>query len=342
MAINNYGDISPRTAAFAIQKFLERAIPYMNIEQFMDAYPLPTNSTKVAKWRRYNALPYNPKFLTEGVTPTTSPMTSTDVTAVLQQLGDGMTFSDVILDTHEDPVLREATAILGEQAAQMVESYRFGIIKSGTNVFYPNGSARTTLTTTISTAFQRKVTRALKRQNGRQITSRISSSPNYGTDAVAASYVALTHPDLEADIRQMSGFWPTERYGTVTPYESEIGKVEDVRYISSTIYEPWRDAATSVTASNGGTNGNTGATSIALMSTTGTNPDVYPVLYLAQHAIGGVALRGKNSITPMVINPKPSDSDPFAQRGHVTWKTYQAAAILNDMWMVRAEVVASA
>ena len=134
---------------------------------------------------------------------------------------------------------------------------------------------------------------------------------------------------------------PIERYGSMTPYESEIGKVEDVRYLSSTIIEPWPDAATSVSAAGGGVNGNTGATGIQLQSTGGVHPDVYPILYLARDAYGIVPLKGKSAITPMVVNPKPSDSDPMAQRGHAAWKTMQTAVILNDLFMVRGEVVAS-
>jgi N4-gp56 family major capsid protein len=44
----------------------------------------------------------------------------------------------------------------------------------------------------------------------------------------------------------------------------------------------------------------------------------------------------------MVVNPKPSDSDPLAQRGHVAWKSMQKAVILNDAWMVRVEVAVTA
>lgn len=342
MPTTQYGDISPRTAAFASKDFLKRALPYLLIEKFGQAKPLPQRSTKTVKFRRYNSLDNTPKYLVEGVTPTANKLTATDVTAVVKQMGDRITITDVVMDTHEDPVLREGTMVLSEQAAQMVERMRFEILRAGTNVMYTNGTSRTALTTTISTPFQRRVTRALKRQNARVITTVVRSTPSYETANVAPSYIALVHPDLEADIRDMAGFVPIERYGSMTPYESEIGKVEDVRYLSSTIIEPWADAATGTLATNGGVNGNTGATGIALQSTSGTNPDVYPILYIARDAYGLVPLKGKNALTPMVVNPKPSDSDPLAQRGHISWKTMQTAVILNDMFMVRAEVVASA
>lgn len=327
MPITAYGDISPRTAAYAAKDMLKRAIPYMVIEKFGQAKPLPANNSKTMTWRRYNAISATPAALTEGVTPSAKTLTKTDVSATLVQYGDLVSTTDVIIDTHEDSVLTEATNVLGEQAGQMIETVRYNILKAGTNVFYANGVARNAVNTPLTRALQRQVTRALKRQNARQITSVIASTPSYNTQQVAASFVGLVHPDLEGDIRNMTGFVPVEQYGSMSPYESEIGKVEDVRYVASTIFVPFADA--------GGVKG-------AMLSTTGTSADVYPVLIIARDAYGIVPFKGKNAVTPMVVNPKPSDSDPLAQRGHVSWKSMQSAVILNDLWMVRVEVAATA
>lgn len=322
-----YGDISPRTAAYAEKELLRRGLPFLVIEKFGQAKTLPDHSSKVIKFRRYSALPNTPVALTEGVTPAGQTLASTDVTATLSQYGDKTTITDVILDTHEDAVLNEAIALLGEQAAQMIEKMRFGVLKAGTNVLFANGAIRSAVNTALTTQLQRRATRALKRQNARFITSIVRSTPSFGTENVAPGFVGLIHPDCEADVRSMTGFVPAEKYGAITPWENELGKVEDVRYVSSTIFEPFLDA--------GGVKG-------AMLSTSGTSADVYPVLYVARDAYGIVALKGMFAVTPMVVNPKPSDSDPLAQRGHVAWKAMQTAVILNDAWMVRAEVSATA
>ncbi|HRY87048.1 MAG TPA: N4-gp56 family major capsid protein [Rubrivivax sp.] len=322
-----YGDISPRTAAYAEKELLKRGLPFLVIEKFGQAKTLPDHSSKVIKFRRYSALPTTPVALTEGVTPAGQTLAATDVTATLSQYGDRTMITDVILDTHEDPVLNEAIALCGEQAAQMIEKMRFGILKAGTNVQYANGAVRTAVNTPISITLQRRATRALKRQNARFITSIVRSTPSYGTENVAPGYVALIHPDCEGDVRSMTGFTPAEKYGSITPWENELGKVEDVRYVTSTVFEPWADG--------GGAKG-------TMLSTAGTNADVYPVLYVARDAYGIVALKGMFAVTPMVVNPKPSDSDPLAQRGHVAWKAMQTAVILNDLFMVRGEVAATA
>lgn len=324
-----YGDISPRTAAYAAKDLLKRGIPYLVLEKFGQPKPVPTKNSKVVKFRRYNSLANASTPLTEGVTPSAKKLTATDVTATLNQYGDLVTITDVVMDTHEDPVLQEAIEVLGEQASQTIEEMRFNILKAGTNVLYANSVAgRASVDAVISLADQRRATRTLKRQNARRITSVVRSTPNYGTESVAPSFIGLVHPDLEGDIRNLTGFVPTEKYGQMSPFESEIGKVEDVRYVSSTVFSSWADAG-GLASANG------------TISTTGTNADVYPVLYVARDAYGIVPLKGKNALTPMVVNPKPSDSDPLAQRGHVAWKSMQTAIILNDAWMARLECAAT-
>lgn len=326
--ITTYGDISPRTAAYAAKEFLERAIPYLVIEKFGQSKPLPGNNSKTMIFRKYNSLSTTPNVLVEGVTPTGKQLTSTDVPVTLEQLGDRVVITDVIMDTHEDPIFREAQEVLGEQAGQMIEVARFGVIKAGTNIYYANGVGRTDVNSPMTLALQRKITRYLKRQMAKKITSVVKSTPAYGTQAVAPAFIALCHSDCEADIRNMAGFVPVEQYGSgMTPYESEIGKVEDVRYVYSTIFTPWTDG--------GGAYAGSGT---AMLSTTGTSADVYPILFLGKNAYGIIPLKGPNAITPMVVNPKPSDSDPLAQRGHVGWKAMTKAVILQDAWMVRAEV----
>lgn len=325
-----YGDISPRTAVYAAKRLLKRAIPYLNLEKFGQSRPLPMKHSDTIVFRRYERFPIMPNALTEGVTPSAKKLQSTDVTAELDQYGDLITITDKILDTHEDPVMREGIDILGEQAAQMLEVVRFYKLRAGTNVQYSgDATQRSEVVAPLDLALQRKVMRMLKRQDTRKITRIVRSTPSYSTRNVNASYIGLCHPDVENDIRDMAGFVPVEDYGSIPPYENEVGKCEDFRYLTSTIFEPWADAGAAVATP-------------PVISTGGANADVYPILYVGADAYGIVPLKGKGAVRPMVVNPKPSDSDPLAQRGHMSWKAWQTACILNDAWMIRAEVAATA
>lgn len=328
MAVQVYGDITPRTAAHAVVKMLTRGIPLLILEKFGQVYVMPTKSTKVAKFRRYNSLALATTPLVEGVTPIGKTVTVTDVTATLEQYGDFVAHSDVIEDTHEDPYLQQVSELLGEQAAQTVETLRFNILKAGTNVIWANGTQRSDVNTVLTLALQRTATRSLKRQNAEQFTNIVASTPNYSTEGIEAAFIGLVHTDVENDIRAMAGFINPKNYGTVGPWQNEIGSVEDVRYIRSNVFVSWPDA--------GGLDGN------VMISTGGTNADVYPVIYLAKNAYAIVPLKGKDSLSIMIVNPKPVAGDPLGQRGTAGWKTMQTAVILNDNWLVRVEVAATA
>jgi N4-gp56 family major capsid protein len=342
----NYGDISPAIAAYCVVRMLKRAMPFLQLEKFGQSYPLPTNSTQTAKFRRYfltgatgaagsgAGAYYTPVATTplvEGVTPSGNSIANQDYTVTLSQYGDFVTITDVIIDTHTDNILQETTDILGEQAALTVETLRFNVLKAGTNVFYANSVAtRGDVITKISRADQRKVTTALNRQNAKKITSVVASTADYNTKSVEAAYMAVCHPDLDSDIRDMTGFKPVSDYGPhTTPFEGEIGSVEQVRYISSTVIMPWINSGAAVSTSG-------------LRSTGSSLVDVYPVLYFARDAFGIVPLKGKSSMTPMVVNPKPAPGDPLAQRGTVGWKLWTATVILQEAFMARLEVGATA
>ena len=350
----SYGDISPAVAAWSVVKMLDRAMPLLQIEKFGQTYPLPTQSTQTAKFRRYYlngaagaagpdngagtngagtafSIPVATTPLTEGVTPSGSTLTNTDYTVTLAQYGDWTPITDVIIDTHPDPVLAQMSEILGEQAAVTVETLRFNVLKAGTNVWYQgNVGARTSVAGAITLTDQRRVTTGLSRQNAKKITSVVKSTADFNTTSVEAGFAAICHPDLESDIRNMTGFVPVAKYGSHTsPWEGEIGAVEQVRYLSSTVFAPWLAGGASV--------GSTGLRSVGA-----TSVDVYPVLYFARDAFGIVPLKGKSSMTPMVVNPKPTSGDPLGQRGSVGWKLWTGTVILQDAFLGRLEVGATA
>lgn len=326
------GTLSTMANVYVVAKMLIRALPYLVFEKFGQAYPLPTKSTKTAKFRRFESLDATPTELTEGVTPTAQTFTVTDIEATVHQYGNLVTMTDVLLDTNDSPVMEQVTQIVGEQAAETVENMRIGVLLGGTNVEYSNGTSRAEVNTPISLPLQRRITRKLKNQKARMITDSIKSTPRFYTESVAPCFVAVCHPDCEADIRSMPHFIDVKDYGNAGPWENEIGAVEGVRYLFTTLMKSWPDTGGNKTNAAGDT----------MVSTTGTKADVYPILFLAKDAYGLVPLKGAESLTPVIINPSHTESDPLAQRAHVAWKTMQTCVILNQAWMVRAEVAVTA
>jgi len=326
--VTEYGDITPRTALFAIKKLLERAIPYLVTEQFGVPYNIPNKSSKTAKWRRYLALSAATTPLSEGVTPTGQKLSYTDVQVVMEQYGDIVEITDVIEDTHEDPVLNEATDICSEQMAETKEVNRISVLTAGTNVYYASSTAITTRDTVAAVVDRgdlRYVERQLLGNRARAISKLVRPQAEYASAPIPPAFFSLTHTDGKADIEKLAGFTPVENYSSPVQLEAEIGKVGAMRFLCTDLFDSWGHAGAAI--------GVTG-----LITDDDSNVDVYPIVVLGKNAFGIVSLKGRFAAKPSVINPnQPSKSDPLGQRGYVGWKIWDANVILNDDFMYRIE-----
>lgn len=320
--------INPRTTVYAEREMLKHAKPHIVLGKLAMNKQMPKNKSDTIKFRRPNVFTAADTPLTEGVTPSATQFSYSDVSATLQQYGQVVEITDKIEDMAEDPVLQDASVQCGENIGRTVEKLDYGVVRAGTSVFYANGSARTDVNTPISLSKQRAATRYLNAQKAMKITRILSGSNNFATQPVQAAYVGVCHTDVENDIRNLPGFLPVAEYGTrQVIHEMELGSVDDVRYIVSADLDPWTDG---------------GAATSTMISTSGSVADVYPILYFGQDAWGSVALRGHGAIAPSIIpvGQKTKD-DPLGQRGYVGWKTWHVAVILNQAWMCRIEVAAT-
>lgn len=331
MTMTRYTDaaISPRTNVYAERQMLKHAGPVRILDKFGLLRPMPKNKTQTIKFRRPKVFTAATTPLVEGVTPSATQFQYEDVSATLKQYGQVVEITDHIEDTHEDPVLNDATTQAGENIGRTMEALDWGVLRAGTNVFYANGSQRTDVNTPISLNKVRAVVRALKAQKAMKHTQILDGSVNFKTSPIEASYIAISHTNVEQDIRNLPGFTPVAEYGSRKPIsEHELGTVEGVRFLCSPDLDPFVDA--------GAAKAGSGTT---MVSTAGTNADVYPVLFIGKEAYGIVPLRGQGSVSPSIIpvGQKTKD-DPLGQRGYVGWKAWHTAVILNQVWMARLEV----
>ena len=337
MAITKFGDISPRTAVFAYQTMLKHVTPVTVLGRFGQLMAIPKNKSQTVKFRRAVPYPALTSPLQEGVTPSISGTSFEDVTVNLLQWGDVHGLTDVIEDTHEDPVLQTMLQLVTEQAAATGEQILYNVLRGGTAVYYANGALRSAVNTAISLNKVRAVVRELQAAKAKPITSVLSPSVNIGTVPVESAYIAVGHTHLAPDIRALTGFTPVAQYGSMKPIcGEEIGAVENVRFILTPDLEPWEDVG--------------GAPSTTVLSTGGSAANVYPVLFFGQDAFGVCPLKNQKTseghnlaIQPIVLNPgNPSPGDPLGQRGFVGFKAWFAGVRLNETWMYRLEVAASA
>lgn len=333
MTVTTYGTVSQRTAGWAATEMLEHARPVLVLQKFGHPKPVPKNKADNVVFRRPVPFAVSTTPLAEGVTPSAQAMSYADVPVPVLQFGFSTIITDRVHDMAEDPVLRDASMLIGEQMAETLELVTWGVLRGGTSVVYANDDGtplRTEINASITINTLRATVRYLQAQRGKQVKKMISGSPNENTTPIEPAFIAFGHTDLAHDIRTITGFVPVAKYGQMKPCcPEELGAIENIRFVLSPVLNSFPNAGAAV--SNHGK-----------ISTGGTNIDVYPLVLVAQDAFGLITLKGAHSIEPKIITPgTPSGSDPLGQRGYVSAKTYYNAVRLNETWMVRIECAAT-
>jgi N4-gp56 family major capsid protein len=342
-------------------EILTHAIPREVLGMVGDTKPMPKNSGDTVVYRRWlpiNATPtaststpgpnsffipneagdrtqtlVNRHLASEGVTPNAETLVPQDIVVSLNEYTVLFGYTKRTADLYEDDVPGAMKLQVGERLSLVRELVRFGVIKGCTNKFYGgSGNSRATVNGKLSLKLLRKVTKALDVQHTDKVSEILSASPKFGTSAVEAGYFVFIHTDLKPDVRDIPGFVPVAKYGSMKPVSPyEVGSVEEFRIIASPELVCIIDAATSSTAAPYG-----------LITTGGTYADVYQVVVCGRDAWGDVALRGTKSIDVHDLKPGQIDkNDPTGQRGYIGASTYYAAVLLNQYHMAVVEVGAS-
>lgn len=316
MANTSRSVISRENTEFYDRTLLFRAVPLFLHTKFAQVRDIPRNGgTNTIKFRRYGNLSAATTALTEGVTPSGSSLSVTDITATVAQYGDYITITDVIDYESKDPVLVEAAQILGDQMGDTIDQLTRDVLAAGTVVTYVGDTSRGGITTTdlITATEVRKAVRTLKNAKARRVTRMINASTGIATEPVAASYIGICHPDTTYDLQDETGWVPVEKYSsTIQVMEGEVGKLGEVRFIETT-------NAKKFTAGGAG------------------GIDVYGTIIMGMDAYGITRISGeavKNIIKPL---GSAGTADPLDQRATSGWKITFVAKILNDSFMARIE-----
>jgi N4-gp56 family major capsid protein len=329
MPTTTTSQVAPGNQAFYDRNLLTRAVPADVHGRFGQKRPIAKKNGNQIKFRRYSALTPALTPLTEGVTPSGSSLAVTDIVATLAQYGDFVVLSDVVDMVNQDPVITEATEVLGDQAGITIDQVRRDVLVAGTNVAYASGVAnRASLVNKITATDLDKAIRFLKNQNAKFIKEGIAGSDKVGSGSVRKSYIALVHPDVEFDLEQITGYRAVSDYGSQeSVMEDEIGSYKNIRFVSSTNCKVFADATTVLTAG---------------FKSTSTKNDVYATLILADNAYGVCPLAGAAMETIVKALGSGGTTDALNQRSSVGWKAMTTTKILNEAWMLRIESLATA
>lgn len=321
--------LPPAIQAFYDRNLLSRAQPNDVHGRFGQKRPISLRSGNQIKFRRYSQLAAATTALVEGVTPTGSALAVTDITSPLAQYGDFITLTDMVSWTNQDPVVTEATDVLGDQGGTTIDLIRRDVLVAGSNVAYAGGVAnRLALVNKITGPDLDKAVRFLKSQNAKFMREGLSASDNVDTGPVRKAFIAIVHPDVEFDLESIVGYKSVSNYGTQAGLiEDEIGSYKNIRFVSSTNAKIWINATTATTA--------------GFKATGGGSNDVYATLIFGAEAYGVSPLAGHAMETFVKPLGSAGAADPLNQRSTVGWKATTTTTILNQSWMIRLESLAS-
>lgn len=330
-----FGDLEVEEAIRIQQDMLPNVTRNLITARFATEHIKNQNESAVVRFRRMEKLPYGDEPLSEGVTPNWDSVTQRIVTTELKQFGRYITTTDLMDAFGQLPYQQIITEIQATQAAEQMEFLNFKKFRAGSNVFRVDHSGasvanRSQVNGKITTTMIAQAVRKLEEEDCEKITSIVTPSRDVASEPIRASYVAVCHPNLRVDLELLTDFVPVEKYSNASvAFEGEMGAYKGVRFVQSTIYEPFKGAGA---APNAG---------VSVLATGGAS-DVYPVIIYGANSIGVVRLGGLNSIIPVVHRPdSPSKEDPLNQRGSIGYKYMYGNVILRDEFIMRLEVAVS-
>ncbi|MBQ5709056.1 MAG: N4-gp56 family major capsid protein [Anaerotignum sp.] len=297
--------LSAEMKTFYDSVLLDNAKPNLVHDQFGQKRPIPKNNGKQIEFRRYTSLEKALTPLTEGVTPDPNSLKVTTVTATVEQYGDWISMSDVLLLTAIDNNLAEAVQLLGDQAGRTLDTITRDIINGGTNVLYaPNGTDAVTSRGALTANAHMTAQLVMK-------AAAILKGANAST--FDNDFVAIIHPYVAYDLMQDEGWKELHKYcAPENAFEGELGKLGRVRFVESTEAKVWGEA---------------GASKAAVFST----------LVIGKNAYGVTEVEGGGLETIVKQKGSAGTADPLDQRASAGWKAIKTAEILSEEFMVRIE-----
>ena len=305
------------------------------------------------KWRRIENLAAATVALSEhtengpavfGLGRSTVKPTITDVTKAMAKYGNGILTTEEVDLFNVNSNTMALMDTLGANAGESLNVVASQEFDNATQVRYASNAAnKSAVVAELKASDIQWAVNKLNRNSAMRVFSQGTGSTNYNSQPVRTSYMGITHPDVEEDIRGLTGFIGVEQYGGYTStFTGEFGAVNGVRWCSSEI-APIETGA-----------GTTSTSDIFRGVSVDTN-DLYSSYVYGREAVGTVGLgeqyakeiyqMGERIPAVELIVHQPGSSgiaDIFNEMGSIAWKAWHATKILDGRWIVKINTLAKA
>lgn len=174
--------------------------------------------------------------LTEAENMATQALSGSLKQITVQEHGNAVSNSEMLIRSSFAQIMASTTALLGRDYALVLDAELRDVALSGTNVVYGGGkSSRSALTSadklTVSTI-----------KDAIEILA-TNNAPKYGN----AYWICFVHPHQSRDLRDDSAWINASNYGSPEQlFTGEIGRIDDTRFIETTLMCNGKAAATDV------------------------------------------------------------------------------------------------
>jgi N4-gp56 family major capsid protein len=299
--------LTAEQAEFYNRTMLERLLPELFFMKYGEKKNIPKHNGAVTSFRRLNSLAVSTTEITEGVTPDGVNLDIAKVSATVKEYGNWTKISEFINMVGLDPLLTEASELMGENAGESMDIVVRDVIAAGTNVLYAAGRAsRVTVANTdkITALDILKARRTLKRNKVKPI-----SLPGGGK-----GFLAFIHTDVATDLMQTAEWKDQNTYvDTKNREDGVLGKMYGIYFLEADNAPKYAGA------------GATGA-------------DVYGTIIIGKGAYGVPDVEGSSK--PEIIVHKAGSAgtaDPLNQFNTVAWKSAFTAVRLQELAILRYE-----
>lgn len=297
-------------ATFYKTAMLDRLLPDLFYMKYGEEKDIPKKHGASAQWRRLNSLAVVNTAITEGVTPDGVNLDITSVSATVQEYGNWTKISEFLDLVGIDPILTETSELMGENAAESMDTIVRDIIVAGPNVVYAGGVLDQDDLDPVTGKINRKDILRV-----RTILKRNKVKPVKLPDG-SMGYLWFIHPDVAADLMQTEEWKSQNTYVSIDNRRNgELGKMDGIYFLESV------NNAIEVNAND---------------------DNVHLNIIIGKGAYGVPDVEGSSS-PDIIVHGRGSagTADPLNQFNTVAWKSTFTAVRLQELAIVRYECLAS-
>lgn len=309
MNVTTTPSLSGEMKEYYYKHLLTYFTPYLRYLQFAQKVPIPKGGGKTVEFRRYSPLPVATTPIVEGVQPDGGQLTMDTLRATINQYGYYVAISDILEYTAIDNNLLQAGKLLGNQAAQTLDTLCRDELMGGTNVIYAPKSDGTEVTSRSALDATCTLTMDL-------IYDAVTQLKGMNARPVGDSFICIADPYVLKDLMRTDDWVEAHKFGNQEAiYEGEVGRIAQVRFVDSTQSKIWRD------------------------DTCPSGLAVHGLIIFGEDAYAATEVEGLG--LEHIVHDKSQAGGPLEQFSTVGWKATHVTKRLTEEYMVRIECCSS-